>query len=67
MNSPISSVSGFEGSELCRHTSTVPKYGDLEGDDFLIIGGYESGIDASYHLARCDKKVWSIRHWKPLG
>ena len=51
------SVSGFEGSELCRHTSTVPKYGDLEGDDFLIIGGYESGIDASYHLARCDKKV----------
>ena len=51
------SVSVFDGSELCRHTSTVPKYGDLEGDDFLIIGGYESGIDAAYHLARCNKKV----------
>ncbi len=47
----------FEGSEHCRHTSTVAKYGDLEGDDFLIIGGYESGIDAAYHLAKCGKKV----------
>ena len=30
---------------------------DLEGDDFLIIGGYESGIDAAYHLSKNDKKV----------
>ena len=51
------SISGFEGAEHCRHTATVEKYGDLEGDDFLIIGGYESGIDAAYHLARNDKQV----------
>ncbi len=51
------SLNIFEGSELCRHTSTVPKYGDLEGDDFLIIGGYESGIDAAYHLAKSNKQV----------
>ena len=48
---------GFEGSELCRHTATVPSYDDLEGDDFIVIGGYESGIDAAYHLADRDKKV----------
>ena len=30
------SISGFEGAEHCRHTATVEKYGDLEGDDFLI-------------------------------
>ena len=48
---------GFTGSELCRHTSTVPNYGQLEGDDFLIIGGYESGFDAAYHLAKRGCKV----------
>ena len=47
----------FLGSELCRHTATVGNYASLEGDDFLIIGGYESGIDAAYHLSKLNKKV----------
>ena len=51
------SLNIFDGSEHCRHTSSVSKYGDLEGDDFIIIGGYESGIDAAYHLSKCGKKV----------
>ena len=50
-------LDGFEGVELCRHTATVSRYADLEGDDFLIIGGYESGIDAAYHLSNNGKKV----------
>ena len=50
-------LDGFEGVELCRHTATVSRYADLEGDNFLIIGGYESGIDAAYHLANNGKKV----------
>ena len=50
-------LDGFTGSELCRHTSTVPSYNKLEGDDFLIIGGYESGIDAAVHLSNMNKKV----------
>ena len=50
-------LDGFEGVELCRHTATVSRYADLEGDSFLIIGGYESGIDAAYHLANNGKKV----------
>ena len=41
----------FEGSEFCRHTATVEAYAGLDGDDYVIIGGYESGIDAAYHLA----------------
>lgn len=48
---------GVEGIEHCRHTATVGNYGELQGDDFVIIGGYESGIDAAYHLARYGKKV----------
>ena len=51
------STGGFNGCELCRHTSSVDSYSELEGDDFLIIGGYESGIDAAYHLAKNGKNV----------
>tara|TARA_Y100001934_G_scaffold273478_1_gene363870 strand:+ start:47 stop:1174 length:1128 start_codon:yes stop_codon:yes gene_type:complete len=43
---------GFSGAELCRHTATIDSYDELIGDDFVVIGGYESGIDAAYHLAK---------------
>ena len=49
--------SGFAGGELCRHTATVGSYGELDGDDFVIVGGYESGVDAAYHLACRGKRV----------
>ncbi len=48
---------GFVGSELCMHTATIASYENLAGDDFIIIGGYESGIDAAYHLAYFDKRA----------
>ena len=51
------SQGGFIGSDLCLHNSLVEKYGELPGDEYLIIGGYESGIDAAYHLAKKGKKV----------
>ena len=50
-------MNGFTGSDLCRHTATVQRYADLEGDDFIVIGGYESGVDAAYHLASRGLKV----------
>ncbi len=48
---------GFKGSGLCTHTATVRSYAGLEGDDFIVVGGYESGIDAAYHLAKRGKRV----------
>ncbi|MEO1236276.1 MAG: NAD(P)/FAD-dependent oxidoreductase [Planctomycetota bacterium] len=48
---------GFVGSNLCQHTATVGAYQHLEGDEFIVIGGYESGIDAAYHLAYHGKRV----------
>ncbi|MCH2178586.1 MAG: NAD(P)-binding domain-containing protein [Mariniblastus sp.] len=48
---------GFEGIELCQHTATIPSYKQVDGDDFIIIGGYESGVDAAYHLAGRKKQV----------
>lgn len=50
-------LTGFEGIEHCRHTATIPSYNKLEGDQFLIVGGYESGVDAAYHLAKRGKRV----------
>ena len=50
-------LGGFPGSELCQHTATLANYADLDGDDFLVIGGYESGTDAAYHLSKRGKKV----------
>jgi len=50
-------TAAFPGSELCVHTSHVSSYEDLDGDGFIVIGGYESGVDAAYHLAYRDKSV----------
>ncbi|MEM9200936.1 MAG: NAD(P)/FAD-dependent oxidoreductase [Actinomycetota bacterium] len=50
-------LDGIPGAEHCVHTATVESYDELEGDEFIIIGGYESGIDAAYHLAKRGKKV----------
>ena len=51
------SLNDFMGSEHCLHTAMINRYKDLEGDDFIIIGGFESGIDAAYHLASRNKRV----------
>lgn len=50
-------VNGFAGSDLCRHTATLASYEELDGDELVIIGGYESGVDAAYHLALRNKRV----------
>lgn len=50
-------LKGVAGSDLCRHTATISSYGDLDGDDFIVVGGHESGVDAAYHLASRDKRV----------
>ncbi len=50
-------LNGFLGSELCRHTATIASYEELDGDDFVVVGGYESGVDVAYHLACRGKRV----------
>jgi thioredoxin reductase len=50
-------LNSFTGSEHCIHTATIASYEDLVGDDFIVIGGYESGVDAAYHLSYNDKQV----------
>lgn len=48
---------GFEGAQFCTHYADVQTWKDLEGDEFFVIGSYESGVDAAYQLAKLGKKV----------
>ncbi|MBC7818456.1 MAG: NAD(P)-binding domain-containing protein [Planctomycetaceae bacterium] len=47
----------FPGAEHGVHNSRVKSWKRLAGDDAIIIGGYESGIDAAVHLANAGKRV----------
>lgn len=47
----------FLGAEHCVHNSRVKSWKRLAGDEFIVIGGYESGIDAAVHLANAGKRV----------
>ena len=66
-------LGNFKGSELCTHSSGFNDWGKYEGDEALIIGGYESGIDAAFNLVNLGKKVtvlsseepWNINHIDP--
>ena len=66
-------LGNFPGSELCKHSSSFDDWGKYDGDEALIIGGYESGIDAAFNLVNLGKKVtvlsggepWNINHMDP--
>ena len=50
-------TNGFPGAELCQHNSRVRSWRELGDDNFIVIGGYESGVDAAIHLAVNRKTV----------
>lgn len=47
----------FAGAEHCIHNATVASWKELAGDEFTVIGGFESGIDAAVTLVRLGKRV----------
>ncbi|MFV0444261.1 MAG: NAD(P)/FAD-dependent oxidoreductase [Planctomycetaceae bacterium] len=47
----------FPGAHLCRHNSTFASFRDLPDDDVLVIGGYESGLDAGIQCAALGKQA----------
>ena len=64
---------GLPGAELCLHNSEVRSWARLPGDEYIVIGGYESGVDATVHLSRAGKScrvlastpTWSIKTTDP--
>jgi len=63
----------FPGSEQCIHNATVASWAELPGDDFIVVGGYESGIDAAVNLVRRgaavrvidDSEPWTVKTVDP--
>lgn len=63
----------FPGAELALHSSKVKDWTECEGDEFTVIGGYESGVDAALNLVELGKSVgihsrgepWSSDHPDP--
>ena len=46
----------FPGGRTLPPQCSVRSWADLEGDEFLIIGGYESGMDAAANLVALGKR-----------
>ncbi len=55
----------FQGAEHCAHSSVFRTWNDYQGDDALIIGGYESGIDAACHLVQLGKRALVLSSGEP--
>ncbi|MEM9283934.1 MAG: NAD(P)/FAD-dependent oxidoreductase [Verrucomicrobiota bacterium] len=55
----------FDGAHLALHSSKVKDWSELEGDEFTVIGGYESGVDAALNLATLGKSVKLISKGEP--
>jgi putative flavoprotein involved in K+ transport len=50
-------LGAFPGAELCRHNAEIGSWKEVTGDEIVVIGGFESGIDAAYHLVMSGKSV----------
>lgn len=48
------------GAEHCIHSSAIKDPKKLKGDDFVVIGGYESGVQMTFDLIENNKKVTLI-------
>lgn len=55
----------FPGAHLALHASKVESWDALEGEEFTIIGGYESGVDAALNLIALGKSVRLISRGEP--
>lgn len=53
-------LDGFPGVEYAIHNSLIRQWREVQGEEVVVIGGYESGADAAIHLSRLGKKVTLI-------
>ena len=55
----------FPGAHHALHSSQVEDWNTLEGDQFTVIGGYESGVDAALNLVALGKSVRLLSRGEP--
>lgn len=60
----------FPGASLCPHYAQVASWADFDAPACTVIGGYESGVDAAFHLVQLGKQVRLLVRkstWDPDG
>ncbi len=50
-------LNSFPGAEHCVHNSRISSWRQIKGDEVIVIGGFESGLDAAINLAALGKTV----------
>jgi thioredoxin reductase len=55
----------FPGVELCRHNGEVRTWREIDGDRQVIIGGFESGVDAAVNLIALGRNVTVLDRGRP--
>lgn len=56
---------GFPGAEFGVHSAEVSSWTRWPEDEAVIIGGYESGIDAAVHLVQSGRRA-IVLEWQPV-
>ncbi|MEM1340589.1 MAG: NAD(P)/FAD-dependent oxidoreductase [Bacteroidota bacterium] len=57
-------IRNIVGAEHCIHSALIKDPHSLEGDNFVVIGGYESGVQIAFDLIQNHKKVTLIHPYK---
>jgi len=50
-------INNIDGAEHGIHSSLIKHPADFEGEEFVVVGGYESGVQMAFDLIKNDKKV----------
>ncbi|MGD1844411.1 MAG: NAD(P)/FAD-dependent oxidoreductase [Salibacteraceae bacterium] len=53
-------INHIEGAEHCLHSSYIKHPGSIQGDNFVVIGGYESGVQMAFDLVQANSSVTLI-------
>lgn len=60
----------FAGAQGCVHYAEVDSWSAFDGDEYLVIGGYESGVDAAVNLVAGGARVQLLARkstWDPAS
>ena len=55
----------FAGAALCTHTASLRAYAEVPTRSPIVVGGFESGIDAAVHLSAAGKRVQVVDPRQP--
>jgi putative flavoprotein involved in K+ transport len=56
---------GIRGVEHCLHNSAVVDWKELPGVERVVVGGFESGVDAAIHLSWAGRTVHILSRGEP--